>query len=83
MTFHIGLVYSSREIMTIGKGLFKRKIIYIMFLLNRKNRRKQRKYGEYAGVVLNIKNIVYFYEKIAVKKHSSTEEKCWNSKGYI
>ena len=62
---------------------FKRKIIYIMFLLNRKNRRKQRKYGEYAGVVLNIKNIVYFYEKIAVKTHSSTEEKCWNSKGYI
>ena len=60
--------------MTIGKGLFKRKIIYIMFLLNRKNRRKQRKYGEYAGVVLNIKNIVYFYEKIAVKTHSSTEE---------
>ena len=38
MTFHIGLVYSSREIMTISKGLFKRKIIYIMFLLNRKNR---------------------------------------------
>lgn len=55
--------------MTIGKGLFKRKIIHIMFLLNRKNRRKQMKYGEYAGVVLNIKNIVYFYEKIAVKTH--------------
>ena len=40
MTFHIGLVYSSREIMTIGKGLFKRKIIYIMFLLSRKKQKK-------------------------------------------
>ena len=40
MTFRIGLVYSSREIMTIGKGLFKRKIIYIMFLLNRKKQTK-------------------------------------------